>query len=524
MSEIKDVTVVDAHPIPEYAPMEKFGAGTEVETIQLSPESSVEGDNAARSSCSEQLSTHNNSESGNHNNTVSNASSKPPGEEKGEDRPHGEAKPGEDLTLLQLYEKLSKKVQSMEKTLEKGSGFVFDDSEKQATENTEACQEDQGNVEEAEQPFSLEQQIKYVRSDKWCSEDVRDFWLKPVPGAHTLIVSKKSLGNNTIHSPPAPEVSKTGQIDILKPGIDDESDTAKGKVDRLAIVCPTLLAEVCTITGTKLTKDCNVIVPPFKTLISFYNEFSDCLRENDALCGRLLEEQDAKQQSALNPSSGGSEEEMKDDVEATMHESKLTQVKSAQKIANGMKCLLQFMDNELHDIIEVHRHIRERTLREIAFEHLWHLFKPGDLVVSNQPKDQAYRVLSTGGGRLPRDTTDCNGNLTVTNALRTPSDFFLDCYYIDFNGVHYGPVPKQITIAPYEGLRPVTALEVIPISLIHEQNGSQLEAALQARGKKFMKLARVSHKKYKGLSLREGNFRHEEVSSPSIGIQLLYHS
>lgn len=87
---------------------------------------------------------------------------------------------------------------------------------------------------------------------------------------------------------------------------------------------------------------------------------------------------------------------------------------------------------------------------------------------------------------------------------------------MDFNGTHYGPVAHQITISPYDGLRQITALDVVPISYVPPTDEGSIEDVLLARGKKFVRLARVSHKQYKGLTLKEGPFRHEEVDGDTI--------
>jgi hypothetical protein len=78
--------------------------------------------------------------------------------------------------------------------------------------------------------------------------------------------------------------------------------------------------------------------------------------------------------------------------------------------------------------------------------------------------------------------------------------------FVDCDGKEYGAVPKVIKISPYQDLRPITLLEVYPLKF-----SPRLESKLIQRGKKFVKLAGVAHKKYKGLSIKEETVRQEEV-------------
>ena len=119
-------------------------------------------------------------------------------------------------------------------------------------------------------------------------------------------------------------------------------------------------------------------------------------------------------------------------------------------------------------------------------------------------------MLLAGGGRPHRDKVDKMGRPVINSGQKITSDFIIDCFYVDFNGSHYGPAPTTFRISPYEGKRLITALDVVPFKFLPSED-STLMSDLAARGKKFMKLARVSHNRYKGFTLKEENFRLEEV-------------
>jgi hypothetical protein len=63
------------------------------------------------------------------------------------------------------------------------------------------------------------------------------------------------------------------------------------------------------------------------------------------------------------------------------------------------------MDTDLRAIFELRRQLQDgdKDQRGIAYKNLWHLYKPGDIVISNPAvlpgPQQAYCVLHVTGGR-----------------------------------------------------------------------------------------------------------------------------
>lgn len=439
---------------------------------------------------------------------------------------------GETVALDEMFQKLLKKVEFMKKKLEDELSITLDEPEEKKEEDVveepvaEAePEEEKAEENKVEETFSLDKQIKYILSEKWCDKDSRTHWTSY--SGTTIVVSMKQKGINRLHAPvdslvqdhphPLSELlQNTSQLGIQKEDLKPENDMENCRPDRVAIVCPILLAEVNKITGANLSNSANVILPPYKILVPFHHEFSECLQAKDAIYKILLEEQKALETSSPNEAVNVVADETKTETEVEKNKKVLSsekqlELKTAQKVANGIKCLLHFMDSHLQDLNEVYRHINDHTLKEIKFENLWYLFKAGDVVVSHRPKDQAYRVLHVGGGRLSRGYVDEKGEPILKRQPKKWSDFFIDCYKMDFNGTHYGPVAHQITISPYDGLRQIAALDVVPISFVPGTDEGSIEDILLARGKKFVRLARVSHKKYKGINLKEGPFRREEV-------------
>ena len=117
-----------------------------------------------------------------------------------------------------------------------------------------------------------------------------------------------------------------------------------------------------------------------------------------------------------------------------------------------------------------------------------------------------YRVLQVTGGR--KSLTGRRGS-SKSSIRRTVSNLVIDCFYLDFDGKQVRAVPKVISIQPYDDLLAITSLDVYPLTYEREKS----ESDLVSRGMKFSELVQVTHRKYKGLSLKEGDSydRYEEV-------------
>ena len=187
------------------------------------------------------------------------------------------------------------------------------------------------------------------------------------------------------------------------------------------------------------------------------------------------------------------------------------------------------MDEDMKELFSVKQKIEARTLRNIAFDYLWLLFKPGNLVFTSSTQKRAYVVLHVTGGRAILDIGDqpatSNRNVSkptrsweqhedqaVTYAHSKNTPFIIDTFYIDFDGDNFGPVPRRFVIQEYEGDQEIVALPAFPAEF--DKDLQKTKDMLKDRGKKFVKLAGVAHRKYAGLSAREPSVAdfQEEVS------------
>ncbi|PWW77821.1 hypothetical protein C7212DRAFT_342460 [Tuber magnatum] len=227
-----------------------------------------------------------------------------------------------------------------------------------------------------------------------------------------------------------------------------------------------------------------------------------------------------------------------------------------------LRCLLKFIDEECRSDFDLVRAIKHGGIKKIAFTDIDLLFTAGEEIYSQKDVDnpQVYRVLATTGGRPLRKSEAIRGNyklyLRMTKELTgtgimcernhtpnyndifrarrdddgkgeslyrrhdTASPFIIDCYSIDFDGLHLGGVQKQIEIRPYEGEKPVTSLPVYPLKFLPDLEKAR--ERLLDRGKSFLEMLGVSHKYYEGLSLSEPKeeVQSQVIADPTLALQL----
>ena len=191
------------------------------------------------------------------------------------------------------------------------------------------------------------------------------------------------------------------------------------------------------------------------------------------------------------------------------------------RLRDELRCIVQFMDEDMKDIFTVQKGLDDSTRKTIAFDYLWQLYKPGDVVIS-QKKEQkrAYVVLHVTGGRalnrsaqttvskektdeswryLTKEQQEEKEAYLAKHAKTTP--LVVDCFYIDFDGTNFGPLPQKFTLSEYEGEVAINSLEVYPTRF--DNDPKQTEKILIKRGKRFVKLAQGGHKYYSGRTIRE---------------------
>ena len=204
------------------------------------------------------------------------------------------------------------------------------------------------------------------------------------------------------------------------------------------------------------------------------------------------------------------------------------------RLRDELRCLVSFMDTDLNDIYSVQKDIDRGTRKLIAFDHLWQLFKPGIVVISGKEQKRAYVVLHVTGGRAlqresqlafardrevePYHARSREEREAYFAKYPKTSPFVIDCFYLDFDGTNFGPLPQKFMLDDYDGEVPINSLKVFPINF--DEDPKKTEKLLVRRGRKFEKLARVEHKYYSGRTLREATVLESpgEVGRPGFSL------
>ncbi|KAK4204943.1 hypothetical protein QBC40DRAFT_75026 [Triangularia verruculosa] len=316
---------------------------------------------------------------------------------------------------------------------------------------------------------------------------------------------------------------------LRKAGARSQAVEEPGSLDipyRLAINSRYLLSAIGECIGEQITEAQNVIVRPFKHLVTYEAEIRQFFSDLES----TYEQAEADLEAHV-----ASKNDMAPDTQS--HDAKEKNLREvadrAKRERDELRCLLEFMDRDMADIFDVKRQISEKTLKEISFEHLWQLFWPGQIIYQFKTQDdasrcQAYQILHVTGGRVAFDfgfkaifdpvaarkwdgdsETEERNREMVTSTKDENTSFIIDCFCIDFDGVRIGPKSKRFVMPRYAGTRPLELLSLYPAFL--HPNNHQIQESLLARGRKFTELAMGTHKRYDGQTIRESNYTHPGV-------------
>ena len=271
----------------------------------------------------------------------------------------------------------------------------------------------------------------------------------------------------------------------------------------------------------------------FKYLVAYEAEVRQALQDVEVNLDRMEIESEPSGQEDITqyhhggsvtcrkPTQGGS----KISANTAEFEPHAIDTSSEKAERDQLRCLVSFMDTDMQHILDTKRQVADWTLKEVAFEHIWLLYRPGDLVYSaKSPEDistyQAYRVLHVTGGRSILDTANkSNFNAvwdrvwddeseteervrdTVLSSGSNVTPFIIDCFSINLSGGRLGPKSKRFVIPKYNGNKKVDAFEVCP-GVFHPQH-EEVSRALVERGRRFTQLATGVHHRYSSTTLRE---------------------
>ncbi|KAK7709402.1 hypothetical protein SLS64_006315 [Diaporthe eres] len=206
-----------------------------------------------------------------------------------------------------------------------------------------------------------------------------------------------------------------------------------------------------------------------------------------------------------------------------------------------LKELLDFIDSYLQADVDLFHQYKNGTRPNITFNNLWMLFDSTDTIFcplkkgenkiyADEQQDlffwtmefeipQVYRVLATSGGIARRPPQEKLKKLSRKFAKETDesasqhirekwTSLYVDCYFIQFDGVRFRAVADSFEFKPFQGELPVTSLEAFPLHYHTSSSNGDIESLLQ-RGARYSDLTSFQHVNHKGLTLGE---RKEEIA------------
>lgn len=338
-----------------------------------------------------------------------------------------------------------------------------------------------------------------------------------------LLVSSKANFKTNLRKRRKVNTAPKQSIAEKKPAGADHATDGSMQLDvpyRLAINSRYLLEALGQWIGPELSETRNVLVRPFKYLVFHEQEIrqyrSDLELTYEQADAEAHAEAESEQVRAMtNGDLDSGQETTKEAADR------------AQRERDEFQCLIEFMDRDMADIFDIKRQIIDKTLTEIAFEHLWQLFRPKHIGYQFKAQDdgsqcQAYQILHVAGSRVCFDTgkkcsfdpvrdrnweseseTEERCRDIVRSSDHEITSFLIDCFYVDFDGRRAGPRSKRFVVQRYNGTRPIKLLPLYP-AFLHPKH-QQIQQKLLARGRLFPEVAMGAHKRYDGDTFREAN-------------------
>ena len=335
----------------------------------------------------------------------------------------------------------------------------------------------------------------------------------------------------------------------LDPATPDDTSATNSVPVRLAINSTHVVQELGRITKMRFRPG-SVVIPPWKPLVTYHDTIIERFRalqqlQHEKHASKFVEKETHLASGKDENSQGLFGEEPSDPIQtdaqkapaepnAALEPCKVcellypphdTLMECLDVRISHMQCLIDFLNIDLKHVFDLRRDLAAGATQEVAFEDLWHLFNPGDLIVSPKRR-QAYKVVHTSGGRQ-----------LLSRALnyemrRVFSPFRIDCFYIDFDQTALGPVSEVIEIPEYSGKRPITSLNpefryfgrepIFPVRFL--ENSESIIVELVERGRRLHQFGSFAHKRYRGLAaVRQGITTYEYADFADRGVRRLEH-
>ena len=146
-----------------------------------------------------------------------------------------------------------------------------------------------------------------------------------------------------------------------------------------------------------------------------------------------------------------------------------------------LRLLLDYMWQVLESQLMSYSSLMEspNSAPSLSFENLWMAFKPGSYMYHQwQDTGFVFRLIS----------------MTKAKTIIDVNDWRVKGEQISYDGKQFGYVTRRHSIRPYEGIRALEQLLFYP--LLYSSNLEEIKRKMIERGKKYVSLNNVHHKKY----------------------------
>lgn len=125
-------------------------------------------------------------------------------------------------------------------------------------------------------------------------------------------------------------------------------------------------------------------------------------------------------------------------------------------------------------------------LRKIAFDDLYLLFAPDDLVYTGDYDS----IKEPRCSKVDRSTFETNSKIGRS--------FCIEARHLDFEDSSYGLLKNYFVIFSYEGKKTVTSLPCYPLH--YHKSYKKFKNQFLVRGERLLALKSIDHKRYKGFA------------------------
>lgn len=162
---------------------------------------------------------------------------------------------------------------------------------------------------------------------------------------------------------------------------------------------------------------------------------------------------------------------------------------AAVQVKAPTKLILDFMENECQDVVKAQNGLAGSGLSAtIQYEHAWLLYAPGTVVFSKENGEYEAFVVETIRG--------CQRHQPCQNSRFSHSSMEIICWSINYDGEIFGRVWSTHYIAPFEGLKEVASMGLVPEAFV--ANIDAVKTSLIDRGQKFWALQGQCFREYVG--------------------------